>query len=379
MTSRERFLTAMSNGVPDRVPVTPDISNYIPARRTGLPFWDLYFTGKTDLWRAYVQAAEHFRLDMWIASCMHVPGVYDDEVAGIEELHMVPERDAMVRRTTWRTPYGELSQEDICFRGDPPTHTKRMMKDLESDWPKFRWLQREPIGLDTQLIDEIRGEMESRGQAFGLGVGYPGFQRWEGSLEGSVQSLTYASVDAPAILDEWAEIDLAHGTRLVELFLETRPDYLGLGGSGTLTLASPELARRYALPAIRKWSAMAREAGVPTVLHSCGRSRELVRMLAEETDVSCVNPLEIPPMGDVDLAEVKRAHGNQIALMGNLHTTDIMLRATPERVYEVACDAIRAAGEGGGFILSTGDQCPRETPPANLFALHRAVEDVGVY
>ncbi len=369
----------MSNGVPDRVPVTPDISNYIPAKRTELPFWDVYFTEKADLWRAYIEAAEYYRLDMWIASCMHIPGVYDDELEGVDELREVPDRDAMVRRTTWHTPYGELTQEDICFRGEPPTHTQRMIKELESDWPRFRWLQREPVGLDTELIAQIRGEMEKRDQAFGLGIGFPGFQRWEGLIEGSIQSLTYAYSDEPAILDEWAELDFACGTKLVELFLKTRPDYLGLGGSGTLTLASPELARRYALPAIKKWSAMARDAGVPTVLHSCGRSRELVRMLAEETDVSCINPLEIPPMGDVDLAEVKAAHGKQIALMGNLHTTDTMLRATPEQVYEAACCAIRAAGNGGGFILSTGDQCPRETPDENLFALHRAVEDVGVY
>lgn len=80
---------------------------------------------------------------------------------------------------------------------------------------------------------------------------------------------------------------------------------LFFGDSGTLTLASPELARRYALPAIKRWSATARAAGVPTVLG--------------------------------------------------------------------------AASSGGGFILSTGNQYPRDTPDENLFALHRAVADAGVY
>ena len=102
-------------------------------------------------------------------------------------------------------------------------------------------------------------------------------------------------------------------------------------------------------------------------------------MLAEETDLSCVNPLEIPPAGDIDLAEVKQSHGSQIALMGNLHTTDMMLRGTETQVYEAARDALDVAKAGGGFILSTGDQCPRETPDENIFALHRAVEDFGNY
>ena len=36
-------MTAMTNGIPDRVPATPDISNMIPARLTGKPFWELYY------------------------------------------------------------------------------------------------------------------------------------------------------------------------------------------------------------------------------------------------------------------------------------------------------------------------------------------------
>jgi len=42
MTSRERLLTCLAGKVPDCVPVAPDFSNMIPARRTGKPFWDLY-------------------------------------------------------------------------------------------------------------------------------------------------------------------------------------------------------------------------------------------------------------------------------------------------------------------------------------------------
>ena len=42
------------------------------------------------------------------------------------------------------------------------------------------------------------------------------------------------------------------------------------------------------------------------MLHSCGKEKDLLRMCAEETDLDCINPLEPPPMGDFDLAEVKR-------------------------------------------------------------------------
>mgnify|MGYP006275776943 CR=1 FL=1 len=380
MTSKQRFLTAISGGVPDRVPVTPDISNYIPAKRTGLPFWEIYFKGTASLWKAYIEAAEFYRLDMWLASCTGAPLVWESGSVECEEtLEERPDRDAMVRRTVWHTPDGDLTGTDICFRADPPTRTERPIKNVTEDWPKYRRLLTDPVSIDWDRWNEMRDAVHSRDQAFGVGYGYPGFQAWEGRVEGSVQTLTYAYADTPAILDEWYERELDRGTKAVRLILEAKPDYLGLGGSGTLTLASPELAMRYAIPAIARYSAMAKDAGVPTVLHSCGRSRALVDMLVEQTDVSCVNPLEVSPMGDVDLSEVKAARGGEIALMGNLHTTKVMLHGSEGDAYAAARDAILAAAPGGGFVLSTGDQCPRDTPDENLFALHRAVADYGRY
>ena len=82
---------------------------------------------------------------------------------------------------------------------------------------------------------------------------------------------------------------------------------------------------------------------------------------------------------DVDLAEVKRARGRQISLMGNLHTTNVMLRGTADDVRAAARQALGDAGRGGGFILSTGDQCGPATPEANLFALVETAKTHGVY
>jgi hypothetical protein len=44
MTPRERFLTALRNGVPDRVPATPDLSNM------RLPRYFLQLAGSGHIW-----------------------------------------------------------------------------------------------------------------------------------------------------------------------------------------------------------------------------------------------------------------------------------------------------------------------------------------
>jgi hypothetical protein len=195
---------------------------------------------------------------------------------------------------------------------DPPSPDEKFIKDLAADFPKYKWLVQPPVAIDRARWNTVRAECARRGHAFGVGVTYPGFH-------------------------EWCELQMVAGTRAMELILAERPDYVLFGGSGTITLASLELVRRYALPALKKWSRMCRAAGVATVLHSCGKSRALVDLLAEEADVNCINPLEVAPMGDVDLPEVKRARGRQISLMGNLHTTDVMLRG--------ARQALRDAGK----------------------------------
>ena len=61
LTSRERMLLAIRNQQPDVVPVAPDMSNMIPCRLTGKPFWDIYLHEDPPLWKAYVDAVRHFQ------------------------------------------------------------------------------------------------------------------------------------------------------------------------------------------------------------------------------------------------------------------------------------------------------------------------------
>ena len=63
MTPRERLLTVLKGGIPDRVPVTPDLSNMIPCRLTGRPFWDVYLYNDPPIYEAFITAAKHFNLD----------------------------------------------------------------------------------------------------------------------------------------------------------------------------------------------------------------------------------------------------------------------------------------------------------------------------
>jgi uroporphyrinogen decarboxylase len=161
--------------------------------------------------------------------------------------------------------------------------------------------------------------------------------------------------------------------------LDIRPDFLFCGSSGSLVFQSPAMFRELALPVLKRATELAHDLGIPTHVHSCGPQREMVRMAAQETMLTVIDPLEVPPMGDCDLAELKAHFGDKIVLKGNLHTTSVMLHGSTSDVVAASQRAIDAAGAGGGFILSTGDQCGRDTPDANLLAMVETARTYGRY
>jgi len=376
MTRRERFMAAMRLEQPDSVPVCPDISNMIPCRLTGKPFWDVYYHRDPPLWEAYLLALETFEFDGW----MDGGGVSWKTKTHIETEHEVISRTAerLVVRYRYRTPAGDLTEEITYPRADPPTHTKKMIEDLDRDFPRFTYLLEEPVGYDDTLYREIKRRTGQKGITC-LGCGDPGFQNYFYFFEGGLEAVTYAYYDRPDVMEELRELQHRKYVRQCEMICEIKPDCILTGGSGSITMQSPEIWREHSLPTLKEICRIAKQAGVLTMVHSCGKERELVKACVEETKLNCVNPLEEPPMGDCYLDEIKRSFGDRICLMGNLNTTDVMLRGTPEDVERAAKKAIDDAGAGGGFILSTGDQCGRDTPDENLFKLVEVARTYGRY
>lgn len=375
MTSKERMLAAINLQVPDRVPCTPDFSNMIPCKLTGHPFWDIYYYGKVDFYEAYCRAAKYFGIDGWYQTGLNFTR---DNAFSVESAIERMTEERLVVRRRYLFDDGELTEQNTYYVKDPPTPTEKLIKDLKKEIPLIRKMYGRITGFDRDLVEKQRAACGDDG-LFCLALGYPGMHTFHNYMEGGMMSAVYAEEDAPELMAEWAELEHADAMRQLELILDAKPDCVLLGASGTLTLSNPALVRKYALPTIQEMTRLAKQAGIPTMLHSCGKSAAFLEMLYAETDLNCINPLEEPPMGDVTLAECKRKYGDRLCLMGNLNTTDVMLYGSVEDVERAAKKAIDDAGAGGGFILSTGDQCGRDTPEANLFKLVEVADTYGRY
>ncbi len=386
MTGRARMLAAMWNRVPDRVPVAPDMSNMIPCRLTGKPFWDIYLYNDPPLWQAYIEAVKYFGTDGWI---YNLDGFWLSDLDAPAPDPSIVQETVIVERTAERLVTRGYTQRDggerawspvvtVYPRYDPPTCLLADKVGLAA--PPERWEPIEGVKPQQEGFDLLRAGLERFEDRGVIGV-YVGPPQLGNPEAGWYSHSIYDYYDRHDETLAWAEQVWHSGVAYLQRVLAgpVRPDFVLTGGSGMLVFNTPDIIREISLPALQEITRICKDAGIPSQIHCCGPERELVELSALETDLTSINPLEIPPMGNCDLAEIKRSFGGKLSLMGNLHTTDVMLRGSVDEVRRESLKAIRDAGENGGFILSTGDQCGRDTPDANIFAMVDIVNEFGVY
>ncbi|MDH5686466.1 MAG: hypothetical protein OEZ48_01155 [Candidatus Bathyarchaeota archaeon] len=386
MTSKERMLTAFRNQQPDMVPVSPDISNMIPAKLTGKPFWDIYLYGDPPLWKAYIDAVKYYKIDGWqydgrlgplIDSAKELKPVNRSDERTFRNVIIKRTSEAIVVRTYCSTPRGELWSETIFCRDQPPWTTRKYFKDFEEEFDHLQHFYPDPSNLSGEAYWTMARAMGNLGTT-GLAVGLPGFQDLFGLVDGGLEEVCRLYMRKRDLIEEYRRMYHDYTVSYVERGLQIQPEFLMIGASGLLTLQSPKIFRELSLPTLKEITKMAKEADVPSHLHSCGRERYVVEVAAKETDLSSIEPLEPPFQGDCDLAEIKRLFGKRLALKGNIQTTRLLM-ATPEEVEAMAKWCIDVAGEGGGYVLSTGDQVGRDTPDENIFRLVQFCRKYGRY
>ena len=384
MTGRERMLAAFRRERGDTVPVSPDISAMVPIRLSGRPFDQMFLDGlphdgyaSASVAQAYMDAVKYYGMDAWYIYGSMREISPEDRPHWSSRLEQLPEGGQMKIETA-QTRLGELSRQTFYPVSEPPWEKEKPIKDVRRDWPRLRCMMGEDENWcwEKTFNDRERlGEWGVYSVAIGIPQDWYFFQR-----HGGYNVMFYDFVDDPAYMDEVFEFYGRYALARVEAACQAGADEIMLGGSASsLSASSPRNFRKYDLPFIQKAAQVCRRYGVFSHLHVCGRSRKVVEMVCEETDVDVMEPLEEPPGGDVDIAEVKRRYGGNICLKGNINTFEFMLQATPEQVEEKCKRAIDAAAADGGYVLSTGDQCGRDTPHANLFKMVEVAKTYGKY
>jgi len=381
----------MRRKIPDTVPVSPDISNMIPCRLTGKPYWDIYLYGNPPLSEAYMAAVRKFDFEAWMIHHPFIGGNTEFSFKENTTMSManicVPNEiitskilekaeDKIIEEKIIKTPYGELETTTVFPREAPPWNKSKIIKDIKTDFKKLRWVMGEKWAFQEKCIGNDKlGDDGIYAVAVELPVDW-----WHALRHGGTQRALMDYFDYKTELEEIFEFYTNFAEARVKAALKAKPDEILFSGSASsLSVISPKIYKKYNLPFLKRLVKLCNDAGIIAHQHTCGRSWGVMEINHAELGLDVMEPLEKPPTGDVDLAKAKKMFGDKFALKGNISTIGPLLNGTPKDVEKEVIETLDAAKAGGGFILSTGDQVGGNTPLENLEALVTAGRKYGKY
>jgi uroporphyrinogen decarboxylase len=114
---------------------------------------------------------------------------------------------------------------------------------------------------------------------------------------------------------------------------------------------SPALFSEFVTPYLKDLIAGYRELGFYVIKHTDGN---IMPILADLVECRPHALHSLDPQGGIDIAEVKRLYGEEIALIGNVNC-GLIDTGTDAEVIESARYALRHGMPGGGYIFSTSN------------------------
>jgi len=171
----------------------------------------------------------------------------------------------------------------------------------------------------------------------------------------NMEAFSYRIADAPDALQ-------AEAAELVDRALERGARFAKNGGLDGFALCSdycfntgpflsPPLFAEFVTPHLARLTRGYRDLGFYVIKHTDGNIMPILDQLVS-TGPHALHSLD--PQGGVDLAAVKRRHGDRVCLIGNVHCGHLDT-GTEAQVIGSARYALRHGMPGGGYIFSTSN------------------------
>jgi uroporphyrinogen decarboxylase len=113
---------------------------------------------------------------------------------------------------------------------------------------------------------------------------------------------------------------------------------------------------------------------VPLIMHSDGHINPFVDDCVN-AGIDGLHPIE--RNAGMDLAAVKKAHGDKICIFGNVDNKRTLIHGSPETIAEEVKECISIAAPGGGYCLGSDHSVHDDIPNRNVFALYEAGRKFG--
>jgi len=351
MNSRERFLTALKGGTPDRVPIQEHLFS-LKHQKEVLGY-------NTDLYdgAAQTRLAASLEIDMIWAPI--------NGFCGIEE---IPHNADELYQDEWGVTY-KKNGWPIIAQVDVPVKNRE-------DWQNYKM-----PGIKTPYrTGIIRDAIKANESDLAVVVGLLGPFTMMTWYFMDFENFSMSIFMDPDLVHEMTKTYVDWSLQVAQLAIdEGRIDAFQIsddwGGTNGL-LISPAQFREFFIPAFKRMVAGLESLGAPVIMHNDGQIWDVLDDLVD-TGIKGFHPVE--KAAGMDLKKVKDRYRGKLCPIGNVNNKTTMVTGSPDDVKDEVLDCLKTGAPGGGYIISTDHSLHDDIPMDNVFALIDTVKKQGHY
>ncbi|MGQ9682185.1 MAG: uroporphyrinogen decarboxylase family protein [Anaerolineae bacterium] len=341
LSSRQRVITALEGGIPDRVPVGEMIIDprVIESISPGMDYAD------------FVDYAD---IDM--VTCLTMADSPED-IAWLDR-----------EKRVWRDKWGACQQltHDVISMVVPPAV-------IETEDDLAAYVPPDPAkatvhGYARKLVDRFKGKRAIA--VVGEAVLAPSLY-----MRAGLENLMTDYALRPELMKKIAGIGVDYHIELYRRLLSEGVEVIIIGddyAGKTGTFMSPTHFAEYILPGLTTIVGEVKRAGGYVIHHTDGDIWKIIEMLLS-TGLDMLGPLEPACMR---LDEVRRYGGGRVGVMGNVDV-DLLARGTTNEVKAATRELLQRLAGLGGHILSSGNTISSYVRGENYLAMLEAARDFG--
>lgn len=363
MTSRERLLTAINNGKPDRLPGQV---------HCWMGYYLNTYLGGCDQFEAY----ERFGLDM--AIYMGPRFEFDERDLARWQVDHVDLGTTADSVSSWvdtiTTPRGTLRSAGAA-NAITSWLTEPLIK-TEADFELFSRYVPMPSRVDGSPVRNCLERIGDRGIVRGGIWAYGQVGAWQSFcyMVGTQEAILFA-FDDPGWVHYVEQTMVDKQKKVIEMMAGEAPlDLIEIGGgAGSNTVISPTMHEEFCVPYDRQQVDALHAAGYKVVYHLCGGLMHVLdRVVANGSDaLETMTPTSMG--GDCDLAKATELVGDKLAFIGGFDQNRGFEHGDPESVRKMVHE-LHACCPNGGYICSPSDHF-FHGDPANLQAFSDALKE----
>lgn len=391
LNSRERVRRAMAHEFPDRVPVMCQLALGHYFLFSGYEPIDIWFDSET-LAAAFERLRAEYDFDGFMLNLPGRPENWRDYMSAIEKTDAgwtLTWRDGFQTRVplddnahTFGEDGGPLPRADLATVDVDDPATYRIPGYVWNVWhaPSL-WDIPETADLadPASYPDWVtRGLRIARRLSPHASVHTEIFSPFTHLLElFGYQEALMALLLNPETCHRLLETFTGHVTAQVQRHASCSPDAIlissAFAGAGFI---GRDMYRDFVLPYEKRIVDSIHAHELPAYVHTCGAIGDRLDLMSE-TGVDGIDTLDPPPLGTVDLAEVKARYGDRFFLKGNLDAVNEMLFADDETFEQAVIERLRIGKQGSGYILSSACSVAPHVSPERLKTMVRLAEKYG--